>query len=590
MEKTLFKHLLAVISQYRIRFILAIALVCLSNALLILNPFIFRAAIKNTLEGSQDISGAFPIEKFSFVPVLLCIALTSAFLKYRMRIQFVSISRNAEEIFREKLYLKLQSQSRQFFDNHSLGDLINRLSSDISTYREMLGPGLMYPIFALTMMLPAAFSLFFLSKWLFLFSLLPLLVLLLINIASRESLYSLSLSSQQILSKMSVLAEETYSGVRIFKAYDFKKIGERLFSSLGLEHSSLRRKLFLRQGMVHPVFILILQGASASTAFLFSVLSSSSFHAVSTQDFLTFIWLQNYLFMPVMMLGWIFPLYQQGKAAYTRLKDLYEEPIEVSDTGTKEDLSGRADIFLKNLTFTFSGSHSPSLRDITLTIKEGERIGVAGSVGSGKSTLLKLIQREYDVGENMFFIGKDEVHELKLSALYRLMATCEQIPFLFSDTVSENIRFGREDASKEEIFSVASSVDLHDEIEGFPEKYDTTVGERGHMVSTGQKQRIAVARSLIASKRILILDDIFANVDADKEKKMLERLIEDFKGATIILVTNRVSALEKMDKVIFLQDGKIIEEGSPSLLKTSGGPYSVLYDLNRIYLRGGEKP
>lgn len=585
MEKSLFRNLCRIIAEHKSRFGIAIVLVCMSNGLLVLNPFVFRAALTNALASYNDIGAWAVINALSFVPVLLLVAALSALLKYRMRIQFVSISRDAEEEFRERLYAKLQSQSRAFFDTHSIGDLINRLSSDISTYREILGPGIMYPIFALSMMIPAAVSLFYLSKTLFLFSLLPLFVLLIINILSRESLYSLSTLSQEVLSKMTALADETYNGVRIFKAYDFKKIGEKLFSKLGFKHSLLRRKLFVRQGLIHPLFILILQGASASTAFLFSYMHTSSLSMISTQDFLTFIWLQNYLFLPVMMLGWIFSLYQQGKAAYDRLSALYNEFVEVQDSGTVDEVVKRADITLKDLTFSYHGSSRSSLEGVSLDIEEGSHVGIAGAVGSGKSTLLKLIQREYEIGKGMLFIGGTEVHEFKLSALYQLMATCEQIPFLFSDTVSENIRFGREDATNEEILSIASSVDLHDEIEGFPEKYDTTVGERGHLVSTGQKQRIAVARSLIASKRILILDDVFANVDASKEKIMLDRLLKDFKEATVILVTNRISVLDRMDKVVFLQEGRVVEQGSPEELKRRGGAYSVLSELSNFIFK-----
>lgn len=585
MEKSLFWNLNRIVLERRSRFAIAIVLVCMSNGLLVLNPFIFRAALTNAMEGYQGAGAVAAINTLSFIAVLLLVSALSALLKYRMRIEFVALSRDAEEQFREKLYARLQSQSRAFFDNHSIGDLINRLSSDISTYREILGPGIMYPIFALSMMVPAAISLIYLSKTLFLFSLLPLCILLMINILSRESLYTLSISSQDVLSKMSTLADETYSGVRIFKAYDFKKIGEKLFSSLGLKHSLLRRKLFIRQGLIHPLFIFILQGASAATAFLFSYMHTSSLSTLSAQDFLTFIWLQNYLFTPVMMLGWIFSLYQQGKAAYVRLRVLYEEPVEVQDSGSKDKVGKNADITLKNLTFSYAGASHPSIEGVNLRIEEGCHVGIAGAVGSGKSTLLKLLQREYEIGKGMLFIGGVEVHEFKLSALYQLMATCEQIPFLFSDTVSENIRFGREDATKEEISSIASSVDLHDEIEGFPEKYDTTVGERGHLVSTGQKQRIAVARSLIASKRILILDDIFANVDASKEKIMLDRLIHDFKGATLIIVTNRISVLDRMDKVVFLQEGRVTEEGNPQDLKVRGGPYTILSELSNFIIK-----
>lgn len=585
MEKSLFWNLSRIVLEKRSRFAIAIVLVCMSSGLLVLNPFIFRAALTNAIAGYEGVGAGAAVNTLSFIPVLLLVSALSAWLKYRMRIEFVALSRDAEEEFREKLYARLQSQSRAFFDNHSIGDLINRLSSDISTYREILGPGIMYPIFALSMMVPAAISLIYLSETLFLFSLLPLCILLMINIVSRESLYTLSISSQEVLSKMSTLADETYSGVRIFKAYDFKKIGEKLFSSLGLKHSILRRKLFVRQGLIHPLFIFLLQGASAATAFLYSYMHTSSLSTLSAQDFLTFIWLQNYLFTPVMMLGWIFSLYQQGKAAYVRLRILYEEPVEVQDNGSKDRVGERADIMLKNLTFSYAGASHPSIEGVNLRIEEGSHVGIAGAVGSGKSTLLKLLQREYEIGKGMFFIGGVEVHEFKLSALYQLMATCEQIPFLFSDTISENIRFGREDATKEEISSIASSVDLHDEIEGFPEKYDTTVGERGHLVSTGQKQRIAVARSLIASKRILILDDIFANVDASKEKIMLDRLIHDFKGATLIIVTNRISVLDRMDKVVFFQEGRVTEEGSPHDLKNRGGPYTILSELSNFIIK-----
>lgn len=573
MEKTLAANLLGLIRENKLKYLKAAFLVILSNLLLIVNPFIFRKAA-NSISLSQD-NSLFG-DPFFLITILLLASAFSAFFKYLMRIQFVALSREAEEQFRDKLYERLQKQSKSFFDQHPVGELLSRISNDISTYREILGPGIMYPLFAFSMSIPAFVGLFILFPPLALFSLIPLGTLLLIHSFARKAIYSLSKKLQELLSELSVLAEETFSGIRILKTYDFKKIALKKFASRSKKHSFLRRKMFMIQGALLPFFIALVQASSAMTIYLFSLKGS-----FSIQDFLTFIWLQTYLFMPVMMLGWILSLYEQGKSAYDRLLELYSEPIEVKDEGQKDMVKGSLDIELKNLTFTYPASKTPSLKNVSLKIAEGETIGITGPIGSGKSTLLKLLQREYEIPKGMIYFARQEIHEYTLNALYSLMATCEQIPFLFSDTVQENIRFGRESASTLEIQDAAHFVDLHDEIEGFPEKYDTMIGEKGLMVSTGQKQRIAVARSLIASKKILLLDDIFANVDASKENKMVSRLIQDFKESTIIIVTNRMSVLDQLDKVCVFQEGRVVEQGDPTKLKKAGGPYQILYEIDQ---------
>jgi ATP-binding cassette subfamily B multidrug efflux pump len=280
------------------------------------------------------------------------------------------------------------------------------------------------------------------------------------------------------------------------------------------------------------------------------------------------------------MLGWVLPIYERGRAAYARLIEIYEEPNEVkTEAKSKLTISSKADLVIKNLTFFYPGSAKAALSHFNLHIQGGSFVGVTGPVGAGKTTLLHILNREYEVPKGTFFIGHHEVHEYPLEAFRAQMVAVEQAAFLFYRSVAENVRFGRMEASQEEIEIVSRYADLHDTVMDFPAQYDTLVGERGMTLSGGQKQRVAVARALLVNRSILLLDDIFSAVDTATERRIFEAINRHFKGKTVLLVTHRVSVLEQMDRVVYMMGGKVVEDGTPAELKAKQGHYAALVGL-----------
>jgi ATP-binding cassette subfamily B protein len=594
MNRNLLGNIGEIICQYWRRLLLAFFLVLLSNLLLILNPLILRQALLIFSQSGEKggflanilhaFLGSAIHSVYSWMTLLIAIASLSALSKYYMRTIFIALGRQVELTVREKVFQRIQAQSRAFFDRHEIGDLLSRLTNDITAYRDLLGPGLMYPLFFLTLVIPSLLALASLSPWMALVSLVPIATIFLFNFVIRSSLYRLSQQVQEFLGKMSVMAHEHYSGIRLIKAYGIQKATLQLFYRLCGTFSRFNMRLACLQGMIAPSLNLIIKIVTVLLVLLVGALILLQWQPMSMADFLSFMWIQSYIFSPLLMLGWVIPMYQRGKAAYDRLVEICEEPIEVQDV--PEGLAfvpPHADLELHQLTFTYPGQSMPVLHHVNLRIAGGSFVGLTGPIGAGKSTLIRLLNREYEVPKNAIRIGGRDIHDYSLQALHQAIACVEQLPFLFSKTLADNIRFGKREATKEEIEEIARLVDLHETVLTLPEQYNTLVGERGVSLSGGQKQRVAIARALLVNRSILLLDDIFSALDATTEKRIFEAIKKNFRGKTLLLVTHRVSILEQLDRILYLHGGRIVEDGSPSELVRRQGFYEALVNIQKRY-------
>lgn len=595
MHKTLMGNIGEIIRNYWPRLLLAFSLVLLANLLLILNPLILRQALlvlSPQRTGEEDLTtsilksflGSSIHSPYSWAALLIAVASLAALFKYYMRIIFVTLGREVELTMREKVFQRIQSQSRSFFDRHEIGDLLSRLTNDITAYRDLLGPGLMYPAFFVTLVIPALLALFSISPGMAFISLIPIVTIYFFNLFIHYPLYRVSLQVQQSLGKMSVRAHEHYSGIRVIKAYGIQKAALALFYRLCLHFSQSSMRLAFLQGLVMPTLNLMIKIVSAILVLFAGALILLGWQRLSMADFLSFMWIQSYLFNPLLMLGWVIPMYQRGKAAYDRLVEIYEEQIEVQDApGCLSSLPSNPDIEFRNLTFKYPGQLAPTLHDLNLHISSGSFVGLTGPVGAGKSTLIHLLNREYEVPRDTIWIGKHDIHNYSLHAIHQSIACVEQLPFLFSKSLAENIRFGKREATKEEVEEIARQVDLHDTILTFPEQYNTIVGERGVSLSGGQKQRVAIARAFLVNRSILLLDDIFSALDATTEKRIFETIKANFKGKTLLLITHRISILEQLDRVLYMHNGRIVEDGTPQALVRQQGFYEALVRIQKRY-------
>lgn len=500
-----------------------------------------------------------------------------------MRIQFVSLSRTIERNVRLQLFERMQAQSRAFYDRHGTGELLSRLTNDISAYRDVLGPGMMYPIYSVTLIVPGIIALFYISPSLAWISLLPLILIPLLNRFVRSLVYQSAMHLQHSLGQMSNMAQEFFSGIRVIKAYIAEHSILKRFQALCKEFAVVQIRLSTIQGVVYPFFTFLTRFVTIILVLTAAYLVFNTTKSLSPADFLSFMWIQSYIYFPILMLAWVLPIYERGRAAYERLREIYEEPIEIQEAEDSPlEIVPLQELSFRDLSFAYPDTNRLVLSDFTLKVKPGERIGITGPIGSGKTTLFRLLNREYEIPSGMILINGKDIHEYSLDAFSQAIATVDQVPFLFSKTIAENVLFGQQEATKAELETVSRYADLHDTVLDFPNQYDTLIGERGVKLSGGQKQRVAIARALLINRSILLLDDVFSALDTATEKRVFDAITTRFSGKTILLITHRASVLDKMDRIVYLKEGKLIEEGSPEELMKRNGYYAALAGLQEI--------
>ena len=520
---------------------------------------------------------------YPWAALLLILSLTAAIFKYGTRYAFLSISRNAERDLRSKIFARIQEQSMHFYDRHGIGELLSRLTNDISIYRDVIGPGLMYPLFFITIVFPGLVILFFLSASLAAISLIPLFAIPFLNYMMRKRIHKTSHLTQKGLADLSNQAQEHYSGIRVIKGYGIESRMVELFGQLGRKMIKINMKLGIYQGFLFSFFTALTKIITVIIVMTAGVILSRGMANLNAADFITFMWIQSYIFFPILMIAWLMPIYARGCASYERLLEIYEEPIEVKNGQTiQENIPQKADIEFNSLIFSYPDTSKPILNSISAYIKSGTFLGITGAVGSGKTTIFRLLNREYEIPRGMLRIGGYDIKDYPLDSIGKEIVTVEQLPFLFSRTIAENVGFGKEEACPEEIERVSKYADLHETVLDFPEQYETMVGERGLTLSGGQKQRVAMARAFLVNRSILLLDDIFSAVDAETERRIFKAIQTNFKGKTVLFVTHRLSILEEMDRVIYMEKGHIAEDGTPEALKRKNGKYAALLELQNL--------
>lgn len=594
MEKSLSENFRRLLVIHRLRFFKGFLLLLTSNLLLIFNPLMLRQAVLMVSpEGSDSQEKASPLIKWVFGTYaesvwvwgafLFLIAFASAVFKYLMRLEFISISREIELDIRSTLFQRMQQQSMAFYHKYGTGDLLSRLTNDIAAYRDVLGPGVLYPLFVLTLVIPGYIALFTISASMGFVALLPILIIPLINSKTRKTIFHYSVLVQGTLGKMSSMVQENFSSARIIKSYVKENIVFQRFCDICKKFAGLSLKLAFWQGSLYPLFSLIARSTTLLLVIFSGIVILREWKVLTTADFISFMWIQSYIFFPLLMLGWLIPIYERGRAAYQRLHEIYDEPIEIKEVpGASKKIHPLAEIEFRRLSFRYPKSNVQALSNINLKIKGGSFVGITGPVGAGKTTLFRLLNREYEVPAGMILIDGFDIHEYPLTSFQQQIVTVEQIPFLFSKSIAENVKFGKIDASQEDLEIVSRYADLHETVLEFPEQYDTMVGERGVTLSGGQKQRLAMARAFLVNRSILLLDDIFSAVDFATEQRIFTAMKEAFKGKTVLLITHRVSVLDGMDRVIYMKEGAVVEEGTPKELLEKEGSYAALVELQRL--------
>ncbi len=581
MESTLFKQILFLCKRNKGRLILATCLVLLANLFLIANPLLLRQAI-SIIDGTKEVPYPVMQRPFFWMLLLLGLTLLSGLCRYTMRMLFMLLSWKEEERIRSLLFERIQRQSSAFFDRHPTGDLLSRLTNDMTAFSDVLGPGLLFPIFCITLAVPAFIALFWISLPLGCLALFPMTLVPVILIGFRTQLFSLSQEVQRSLATLSTMTQENFSGITLVKSYGAEERSLNKFWKEGKNLESNATRFSTYQGALYPLISLLFRIITLLLVAFMGVSQWYNWKNLSGTDFISFMWIQSYTLVPFLMIGWIFPFYQKGKAAYERLFILYDEPLEiVDDLPSSLRIPPSAPIRIDNLSFTYPKGDKPTLHNLSCTIEGGSFVGITGPIGAGKTTLFRLLCREYEIPKKKIFLGEHDIHEYPLEAFSEAIVQVEQIPFLFSRTIGENIAFAKESSTQEELDVIAKETELHETIHSFPYGYETPVGERGVTLSGGQKQRISMARAFFVNRSMVFLDDIFSAVDSNTEQKIFASLQKRLRGKTVLLITHRPTILEQMDLVLYMIDGQIVEKGSPKTLKKIEGHYSALVDLHR---------
>jgi len=580
------------LKKYRASYFLGTICVFFNNGIWILFPLVIRRAINDLNNGSVT-AHKLMIHALS----LLAVAGAKGIFQFLTRWIVIGVSREIEFDLRNDLFLHLESLSYGFYQRTRTGDIMARATNDLNAVRMLLGPAIMYSANTIVFTAGALAFMLSISPKLTLYAFLPLpAVSIAIQYFGRR-IHERFERIQAMFSDISARAQENFSGVRVIRAYVQEEAEVTGFEKSNREYIARSLKLVRLMGMLWPtletmlglaiVLVLWMGGreviAGQSTVHLVSFLHTpTTLKLYGTLDVGGFVAFNTYMVQltwPVIALGWVINIFQRGTASLGRIHQLMQERAEIADAPgvaatTSRELTG--DIEFRDLNFSYNGV--PVLHDINLHIPAGTSLAIVGPTGSGKTTLVNLIPRVYDATPGSVLIDGKPVRDFALADLRRNVGFVPQETFLFSETIRENIAFGVQNASDQDVRWAANAANIAADIESFPDQYRTIVGERGITLSGGQKQRTAIARALIRNPRILVLDDALSSVDTQTEDKILNHLRQVMKGRTTIFISHRVSTVRNADRIAVLHGGRIVELGTHEELLGLNGYYTDLYN------------
>ena len=557
------------IKKYRSAYIWGGLCVLLMNGTWILFPLVIRSAINDLWKGVT-------LHKlWTIALLLLLVAAVKGIFQFLTRWIVIGASREIEFDLRNDLFRHLEGLSYSFYQRTRTGDVMARATNDLNAVRMLLGPAIMYSANTLVFTAGALIFMFAISPKLTLYAFLPLPVVSIVIQYFGKRIHERFERIQAMFSDISARAQENFSGVRVIRAYGQEQAEIAGFETSNREYIARSLKLVRLMGMLWPTLETMLGLAIVLVLWLGGreVLQ----HRINVGDFVAFNTYMVQLTWPVIALGWVINIFQRGTASLERIHQLMTEKPEITDApNASSELEPQGEIEFRNLNFSYNGTQV--LHDVNLRIPAGSSLAIVGPTGSGKTTLVNLIPRIYDAEPGTVLIDGSPIREYSLETLRRNIGFVPQETFLFSETIRENIAFGVQNASDTEVRWAAEAANIAAEIEGFPERYKTLVGERGITLSGGQKQRTAIARALIRNPRILILDDALSSVDTHTEEKILNHLREVMQGRTTIFISHRVSTVRNADRIAVLHGGRIVELGTHEELILRNGYYMDLYN------------
>ena len=565
------RRLLPYVWRHRRAFLIGLGCALAATALSLVGPWVLKLAV-DALQAGVTRRGL-----LAYAALMLGLALASGFFRFLMRRIIVGASRHVEYDLRSDFFAHLQRLSLSYFQRQRTGDLMSRATNDLNAVRMMVGPAVMYAVTTALVFVVAVSMMLALSPWMTLISLLPLpLVTVAVRYFGRE-IHSRFERIQAQLSELSAVAQEALSGVRVVRAYRQETAELDRFRDANEEYLRRNRALIRLQGFFFPTLTFFLGLAALLLLWLGGreVIRGR----LTLGEFVAF---NSYLAMlswPMIAFGWVTNMLQRGMASWNRMLEVLGAIPQITDpTAPVSPPAVTGAIEIRNLTFSYDGR--PVLHDVSLRVDAGQTAAIVGPTGSGKSTLLALLPRLFDPPPGTVFVDGADVRQIPLSTLRGAIAMVQQEPFLFSDTLAENIAFGLPPDARDRLPRVreaAETARLDKDVADFPGGYDTVIGERGITLSGGQRQRTALARAVATDPRILLLDDALSAVDTYTEEEILTNLRAVMAERTAIVVSHRVSTVRHADLILVLEGGRIVERGRHEALLAAGGFYADLY-------------
>jgi ATP-binding cassette subfamily B protein len=584
-------HLNKYLFKYKWHLILGTIFIIVSNFFGIVPAIAVRYSF-NVIERSSDIFQAFSgfdlqsetyVVFASSIFIIAILILASALLQgifmFFMRQTIIVMSRMIEYDLKNEIFDHYQTLPLSFYRRNNTGDLMARISEDVSKVRMYIGPAIMYGIGLVTLFIMVIPYMYSISPKLTLYSLFPLPLLSISIYFVNNIINKRSEEIQKSLSGLSTFVQEAFSGIRVIKAFTREDDIHEDFKNASIDYKNKQLKLAYVQSLFFP----LIMGLIGLSVIITIYVGATEVFAgrISTGNIAEFIIYVNKLTWPVASLGWITSIIQRAAASQKRINEFLDIKNDIVSTDNIEkELSGK--LTFENVNFLYPDSGIHAIKNLSFEVSPGQSIAIIGTTGSGKSTIANLICRMYDIDSGSLRIDDQDIKKYSLSSLRSQIGYVPQDVFLFSDTVGQNIAFGKDAMTQEEIIQAANDADLMENIDRFPNGLETRVGERGITLSGGQKQRVSIARAVAREPKILILDDALSAVDTKTENAILNAMARIMKNRTSVIISHRVSSAKLADKIIVLDDGALIEKGAHSELMKLNGVYKELHDKQLV--------
>lgn len=565
-------------SKYKWRILIGLLITILSKLLALQVPKIIGEsfnAVEDYLKDKTIDVASVKRELLINVLIIIGVALLSGFFTFLMRQTLIVTSRLIEFDLKNEIYQQYQKLSLNFYKKNRTGDLMNRISDDVSKVRMYVGPAVMYTMNMIVLFAVGFTQMVQVDLKLTLYTLLPFPLLSISIFVLSKVIHKRSTVVQEYLSELTTFNQEFFSGINVVKSYGIEKSIIKDFDEISDMSKEKNIHLQKANALFFPLMLLLI---GISNLIVIYVGGNQYINGeIKSGVIIEFIMYVNILTWPVAVVGWVTSMVQQAEASQARINEFLDQVPEIkNESETSTEIYGK--VTFKDVTFTYDDTNITALKNINLTVNPGETLAILGNTGSGKSTIIELISRLYDTTKGTILLDDKPIEQGNLNDIRSQIGFVPQDPFLFSDTIGNNIKFGKEDATEDEIIEAAKNAVVHDNIIEFTNGYNTILGERGVTLSGGQKQRVSIARAIIKNPKILIFDDCLSAVDTETEEKILSNLEKVSKNKTTFIISHRVSSAKNADKIIVLEEGEIIQQGTHSQLLTQEGYYKNLYE------------